>query len=58
MVARPLSGVGAAMIMPVTLAVITSSFPDEERSRAIGVRTGVAGEVSGRIVLTPQARAG
>ncbi|MER7890145.1 MFS transporter [Micromonospora sp. NPDC094482] len=40
---RLLSGVGAAMIMPVTLAVITSTFPDEQRSRAIGVWTGVAG---------------
>ncbi|MEV4808826.1 MFS transporter [Micromonospora avicenniae] len=41
--ARLLSGVGAAMIMPVTLAVITSTFPDGERARAIGVWTGVAG---------------
>ena len=41
--ARFLSGVGAAMIMPVTLAVITSTFPDEERSKAIYVWTGVAG---------------
>ncbi|RSM64823.1 MFS transporter [Actinoplanes sp. ATCC 53533] len=41
--ARLLSGVGAAMIMPVTLAVVTSTFPDEERSKAIGVWTGVAG---------------
>lgn len=41
--ARLLAGVGAAMIMPVTLAVITSTFPDEERSKAIGVWTGVAG---------------
>ncbi|MEW2566347.1 MFS transporter [Streptomyces sp. NPDC047070] len=41
--ARFLSGVGAAMIMPVTLSVITSTFPDEERSKAIGVWTGVAG---------------
>ena len=40
---RLLAGVGAAMIMPVTLAVITSTFPDEERSKAIGVWTGVAG---------------
>jgi MFS family permease len=31
------------MIMPVTLAVITSTFPQEERGRAIGVWTGVAG---------------
>ncbi|WHX23465.1 MFS transporter [Streptomyces malaysiensis subsp. malaysiensis] len=41
--ARLLSGVGAAMIMPITLAVITSTFPQEERGRAIGVWTGVAG---------------
>ena len=40
--ARFLAGVGAAMIMPVTLAVITSTFPDEERSKGIGVWTGVA----------------
>ncbi len=43
LVARLFSGVGAAMIMPVTLAVITSTFPEEERGRAIGVWTGVAG---------------
>lgn len=41
--ARLLSGIGAAMIMPVTLSVITSSFPDKERSRAIGMWTAVAG---------------
>ncbi|SEO64546.1 MFS transporter [Amycolatopsis saalfeldensis] len=41
--ARLLSGVGAAMIMPVTLAVITSTFPDGERAKAIGVWTAVAG---------------
>ncbi|GAB3161393.1 MFS transporter [Myceligenerans halotolerans] len=41
--ARLLSGVGAAMIMPITLAVITSTFPAEERGQAIGVWTGVAG---------------
>lgn len=40
--ARILSGVGAAMIMPVTLSVITASFPDQERSKAIGVWTAVA----------------
>ena len=41
--ARVLAGVGAAMIMPVTLAVITSSFPAEARSQAIGIWTAVAG---------------
>lgn len=41
--ARLFSGVGAAFIMPVTLSVITSIFPAEERSKAIGVWTAVAG---------------
>lgn len=41
--ARVVSGIGAAMIMPITLAVITSTFPEEQRGKAIGVWTGVAG---------------
>ncbi|MFZ1489863.1 MAG: MFS transporter, partial [Ilumatobacteraceae bacterium] len=41
--ARALAGVGAAMIMPVTLSVITSTFPPDERGRAIGIWAGVAG---------------
>jgi EmrB/QacA subfamily drug resistance transporter len=41
--ARIGAGVGAAMIMPVTLAVITSTFPEEQRGKAIGVWTGVGG---------------
>jgi EmrB/QacA subfamily drug resistance transporter len=41
--ARMLAGAGAAMIMPVTLSVITSNFPEEERSQAIGVWVGIAG---------------
>ncbi len=50
--ARFLSGVGAAMVMPVTLAVITSTFPAEVRSKAIGVWTAVcgAGSVLGMFV--------
>ncbi|WP_246086811.1 MFS transporter [Nocardioides humi] len=40
---RLLGGVGAAMIMPVTLSVITASFPEAERSKAIGTWTAVAG---------------
>lgn len=40
---RVLAGVAAAMIMPVTLSVVTSSFPPEDRDRAIGVWAGVAG---------------
>ncbi|WP_083914581.1 MFS transporter [Ilumatobacter nonamiensis] len=41
--ARVAAGVGAAMIMPVTLSVITSSFPPEDRARAIGIWAGFAG---------------
>src|SRR5215216_780083 len=40
---RALMGVGAAAIMPTTLSVITTSFPVEERPKAIGVWVGVAG---------------
>jgi EmrB/QacA subfamily drug resistance transporter len=40
---RALAGLAAAMIMPVTLSVITSTFPASERSQAIGVWSGVAG---------------
>jgi len=43
LISRLLTGVGAALIMPVTLAVITSTFPKEKRSKAIGIWTGVAG---------------
>ena len=41
--ARILAGVAAAMIMPVTLSVITSSFPAEQRARAVGIWAGFAG---------------
>ena len=43
LVARILAGVAAAMIMPVTLSVITSSFPTEQRARAVGIWSGFAG---------------
>lgn len=40
---RALMGVGAAAVMPTTLSVITTSFPAEERGRAVGVWVGIAG---------------
>lgn len=43
LVMRVLGGIGAAMIMPVTLSVITSTFPAEDRDRAVGVWAGFAG---------------
>jgi EmrB/QacA subfamily drug resistance transporter len=43
LVSRVIAGVAAAMIMPVTLSVITSSFPAEQRARAVGIWSGFAG---------------
>jgi EmrB/QacA subfamily drug resistance transporter len=41
--ARAAMGVGAALVMPTTLSIITTSFPEEERGEAVGVWVGVAG---------------
>jgi EmrB/QacA subfamily drug resistance transporter len=43
LIARIAAGAAAAMIMPVTLSVITSSFPVEERAKAVGTWSGFAG---------------
>lgn len=43
LVSRIVGGVAAAMIMPATLSMITSTFPAEDRDRAVGVWAGVAG---------------
>jgi EmrB/QacA subfamily drug resistance transporter len=40
---RAVMGLGAAFIMPATLAVLTHVFPAEERGRAIGIWAAVAG---------------
>lgn len=40
---RSAMGIGAALIMPSTLSIITNMFPEKERGRAIGVWAGVAG---------------
>src|SRR5262245_31067607 len=40
---RAVIGVGAALVMPTTLSIITSVFPPEERGQAVGVWAGVAG---------------
>jgi EmrB/QacA subfamily drug resistance transporter len=41
--ARAVAGLGAAAIMPVTLSIITTVFPSDERDRAVAVWAGVAG---------------
>jgi EmrB/QacA subfamily drug resistance transporter len=40
---RALMGVGAALVMPTTLSIITTSFPPEEKAQAVGVWVGMAG---------------
>lgn len=40
---RVAAAIGAAGVMPSTLSIMTSSFPPEERGRAIGAWAGVAG---------------
>ena len=42
LVLRMLMGVGAAFVMPVTLSVITTVFPADERGKAVGTWVGVA----------------
>jgi MFS family permease len=39
---RALQGVGAALMMPGTLSIITNAFPPHERGRAIGIWAGVS----------------
>jgi len=40
---RAVQGIGAAFMMPGTLAIITTAFPPEERGKAIGTWAGVSG---------------
>jgi len=40
---RTVQGIGAAIILPATLAIVTNVFPREERGRAIGVWAGING---------------
>ena len=41
-ITRAFMGIGGAFIMPGTLSILTNTFPDEERGRAIGVWAGVS----------------
>jgi len=41
-VSRVVQGVGAALMMPGTLSIITNAFPPEERGKALGTWAGVS----------------
>lgn len=41
--ARAVQGIGAALLMPATLSIVTGLFAPEERGKAIGIWTGVSG---------------
>jgi EmrB/QacA subfamily drug resistance transporter len=41
-IARAIAGVGAALIMPATLSVLTAAFPKSERNKAVGIWAGAA----------------
>ncbi len=40
---RALQGVGAALLMPGTLSILTVTFPPQERAKAIGLWAGMSG---------------
>jgi EmrB/QacA subfamily drug resistance transporter len=42
-VARAVQGIGAALLMPGTLSILTVTFPPQERAKAIGLWAGVSG---------------
>jgi MFS family permease len=41
--ARAVQGAGAAIVMPLTLTLISAAFPAEKRGAAIGLWGGIAG---------------
>jgi EmrB/QacA subfamily drug resistance transporter len=41
--ARAVQGVGAALMLPATLSIITATFPVKERGLAIGIWAGISG---------------
>ena len=41
--ARVVMGVGAAMVMPATLSIITNIFPSHERAKAVATWAGISG---------------
>jgi EmrB/QacA subfamily drug resistance transporter len=42
LVARAIQGIGGAMLIPSSQAIVTSAFPVEERGRAMGIYAGIS----------------
>jgi EmrB/QacA subfamily drug resistance transporter len=42
-VARALQGAGAALLMPLAMAILSAVFPPQERGKALGIFSGVTG---------------
>lgn len=47
-ISRAVAGMGAALIMPATLSLLTAAFPRSERNKAVGIWAGVCG--SGAVI--------
>ncbi|WP_345347376.1 MFS transporter [Rhodococcus olei] len=49
---RAVAGVGAALVMPATLSLLTATFPPEHRARGVAIWSGVAasGGIAGLLV--------
>jgi EmrB/QacA subfamily drug resistance transporter len=41
--ARAVQGAGAALVMPLAMALLSAAFPPEERARALGLFSGITG---------------
>ncbi|HTA99532.1 MAG TPA: DHA2 family efflux MFS transporter permease subunit [Bradyrhizobium sp.] len=41
--ARAVQGAGAALVMPLAMAILSGAFPKEERAQALGIFSGVTG---------------
>jgi MFS family permease len=41
--ARAVQGAGAALVMPIAMALLSATFPPQERAKALGIFSGVTG---------------
>ena len=46
--ARAAQGIGAALVMPLAMALLSAAFPREERAKALGIFGGITGHCADR----------